>query len=149
MADARLPLDYSTQFPKIWARMTSRSPEICALEEKFDYFIPLRDVVYAAVYRDSSCMEYRFLDTPRNIANFIGSHSAADQIVLTDTLDRLVLDTRGYFIHTCPDQETLAKVMHFLLPIQRAEVPPEPVPCECLTKRQVETHGDMTITPTY
>ena len=129
--------------------MTSRSPEICAWEEKLDYFIPLRDVVYAAVYRDSSCMEYRFLDTPRNIANFIGSHPAADQIVLTDTLDRLVLDTRGSYIHTCPDREMLAKVMHFLLPIQHGEVPPEPVPCECLTKHQEETHGDMIVTPAY
>ena len=145
----RLPLDYSSQFPNIWARMTARSPEICAWEEKLDYFIPLRDVVYAAVYRDSSCMEYRFLDTPRNIANFIGSHPAADQIVLTDTLDRLVLDTRGSYIRTCPDREMLAKVMHFLLPIQHGEVPPEPVPCECLTKHQEETHGDMIVTPAY
>ena len=149
MDNERLPLDYSSQFPNIWARMTARSPEICAWEEKLDYFIPLRDVVYAAVYRDSSCMEYRFLDTPRNIANFIGSHPAADQIVLTDTLDRLVLDTRGSYIHTCPDREMLAKVMHFLLPIQHGEVPPEPVPCECLTKHQEETHGDMIVTPAY
>lgn len=132
----RLPLDYSAQFPHIWERMTSRSPELCAMEKALDYFISIPGVVYAYVYQNEKCDEYRFADTPKNIANFIGDHSAADRIVLTDVLDRLLLDTRGNIIDTCPDKELLNKVKHFLIPIQTGEVQPEPVRCECLTEQE-------------
>lgn len=132
----RLPLDYSEQFPRIWERMTSRSPELCAMEKALDYFISIPGVVYAYVYQNEQCDEYRFADTPKNIANFIGGHSAADRIVLTDVLDRLLLDTCGNIINTCPDKELLNKVKHFLIPIQTGEVQPEPVRCECLTEQE-------------
>lgn len=144
----QLPLDYSAQFPHIWERMTSRSPELCAMEKALDYFIPLSGVVYAYVYQDSQCNEYRFEDTPKNIANFIGSHPMADQIVLTDVFDRLLLNTRGNIIDTCSDKELLAKVKHFLLPIQSGEVQPESILCESLTENN-EHQDDFGMTPKY
>lgn len=144
----QLPLDYSAQFPHIWERMTSRSPELCAMEKALDYFIPLSGVVYAYVYQDSQCNEYRFEDTPKNIANFIGSHPMADQIVLTDVFDRLLLDTRGNIIDTCSDKELLAKVKHFLLPIQSGEVQPESILCESLTGNN-EHQDDFGMTTKY
>ena len=132
----RLPLDYSAQFPHIWERMTSRSPELCAMEAALDYFLPMRGIVHAYVYQNSRCDEYRFEDTPQNIANFIGSRPMADQIVLTDVFDRLLLNTRGNIIDTCPDQELLNKVKHFLIPIQTGEAQPESILCECLTEQE-------------
>ncbi|OUQ84030.1 DUF4240 domain-containing protein [Flavonifractor sp. An10] len=150
ISSGQLLLDYSAQFPNIWERMTSRSPELRAMEDKFDYFIPIRDVVYAAVYQNGSCAEYRFPDTPRDIANFIGSRPCADEIVLTDTLDRLLLDTRGSIIYSCPDKELLAKVTHFLVPIQTGEIQPEPVLYECLSGQepcQQSSNDGLTMKP--
>lgn len=143
-----LPLDYSALFPHIWERMTSRSPELCATEAALDYFLPMRGIVHAYVYQNSRCDEYRFEDTPQNIANFIGSRPTADQIVLTDVFDRLLLDTRGNIIDTCPDQELLNKVKHFLIPIQTGEVQPESILCECLTEQEEQQgkSGDELIT---
>ena len=44
--------------------------------------------------------------TAENIANYIGSHMfEAEKIVITDMCDRLILDTCGYFINSCPNQE--------------------------------------------
>ena len=87
------------------------------------------------MYQDSNCLEYRFAATPQNIANFVGSRPKAERIVLTDVLDRLLLDTRGNIIETCPDSELLEKVKHFLIPIQTGEIQAEPIRCECLTEQ--------------
>ena len=46
--------------------------------------------------------------TAENIANYIGSHMfEAEKIVITDMCDRLILDTCGYFIKSCPNQESV------------------------------------------
>jgi hypothetical protein len=50
--------------------------------------------------------------TAENIANYI---------VITDMCDRLILDTCGYFINSCPNQEFCKEIHPFLIPIQMGE----------------------------
>ena len=60
--------------------------------------------------------------TAENIANYIGSHMfEAEKIVITDMCDRLILDTCGYFINSCPNQEFCKEINPFLIPIQMGE----------------------------
>lgn len=60
--------------------------------------------------------------TAENIANYIGSHMFdAQKIIITDICDRLILDTCGYFIDTCPDQKFCLEIYPFLIPIQMGE----------------------------
>lgn len=48
--------------------------------------------------------------TAENIANYIGSHMfEAERIVITDMCDRLILDTCGYFINSCPKIEAVSQ----------------------------------------
>ena len=48
--------------------------------------------------------------TAENIANYIGSHMfEAEKIVITDMCDRLILDTCGYFINSCPNRSRWEK----------------------------------------
>ena len=129
----RLSADYSSLFPNIWKRMTEHQLGTRSFENDPDYC--RHGIVRACVYQDSNCLEYRFAATPQNISNFVGSRPKAERIVLTDVLDRLLLDTRGNIIETCPDSELLAKVKHFLIPIQTGEIQAEPIRCECLTEQ--------------
>lgn len=67
--------------------------------------------------------------TPENVASFIGSHPYdAQKIVLTDMLDRLILDTAGGFINNCPNQELCKQILPILAPIQMGEAEPEEFP---------------------
>lgn len=60
--------------------------------------------------------------TAENIANYIGSHMfEAEKIVITDMCDRLILDTCGYFINSCPNLEFCKEIHPFLIPIQMGE----------------------------
>lgn len=60
--------------------------------------------------------------TPENIANYIGSHMYdAQKIIITDMCDRLVLNTCGCFIDSCPDQKLCRDIIPFLAPIQMGE----------------------------
>lgn len=60
--------------------------------------------------------------TPENLANYIGSHMYdAEKIVVTDICDRLILDTFGCFINTCPDQKLCQNIIKHLAPIQMGE----------------------------
>jgi hypothetical protein len=45
----------------------------------------------------------------------------AEKIVITDMCDRLILDTCGYFINSCPNQEFCKEIHPFLIPIQMGE----------------------------
>ena len=66
--------------------------------------------------------EYLVATTPENIANFVGSHfKDARQIIITDMLDRLILDTTGGFLNQCPNQELCREILQSLVPIQRGE----------------------------
>ena len=60
--------------------------------------------------------------TPENLANYIGSHMYdAEKIIVTDMCDRLILDTFGCFINTCPDQKLCQDIIRHLAPIQMGE----------------------------
>ena len=88
-------------------------------------------VGYAYLYTKDSGEKagYVFDMTPENIANFIGSHQFdADKIIMTDMLDRLILETVGGFVANCPDQELCRKVLSLLLPLQTGEQEPREIP---------------------
>lgn len=66
--------------------------------------------------------EFFISTTPENIANFLGSHFYdAEKMIITDMVDRLILDTYGGFINTCPDQKLCAEIIPYLAPIQMGE----------------------------
>ena len=69
--------------------------------------------------------EYLISTTLENLVNFIGHHLGdAVKIVITDMMDRLILDTVGGFLDTCPDQELCLKLIGQLAPIQMGEKEP-------------------------
>lgn len=66
--------------------------------------------------------EFFISTTPENMANFLGSHFYdAEKMIITDMVDRLILDTYGDFINTCPDQKLCAEIIPYLAPIQMGE----------------------------
>lgn len=97
-----------------------KQEDIEKVEQAIDGFY----VGYAYLYlnNDSARQEYVFDMTPENIANFLGSHQFdAEKIILTDLLDRLILDTTGGFINNCPNQELCKNIISLLAPIQIGE----------------------------
>ncbi|MBS5388848.1 MAG: hypothetical protein KHY31_15920 [Clostridiales bacterium] len=69
--------------------------------------------------------EYLISTTPENLANFVGSHFMdAQQMIVTDMLDRLILDTTGGFLNRCPDQNLCREILKTLAPIQMGEAEP-------------------------
>ena len=63
--------------------------------------------------------EYLISTTPENLANFVGSHFMdARQMIVTDMLDRLILDTTGGFLNRCPNQNLCREILKSLAPIQ-------------------------------
>ena len=79
---------------------------------------------YAYVYPSDgkARKEYLIATTPENMANFVGSHFLdAQKMVITDFVDRLILDTCGGFIDTCPDQKLCMEINSHLAPIQMGE----------------------------
>ena len=73
--------------------------------------------------------EYVFDMTPEHIANFLGAHQFdAEKIVLTDMLDRLILNTIGGFIDQCPDQDLCRRIVPLLAPIQMGEAEAKEIP---------------------
>lgn len=86
--------------------------------------------------------EYVFNMTPENIANFIGSHLYDMQkVVLTDMMDRLILDTVGGFIDNCPNQELCMQVIAVLAPIQMGDSEPEEFPI--VTREQYDEYCQL------
>ena len=66
--------------------------------------------------------EYLIATTPENMANFVGSRFyGVQKMVITDFLDRLILDTCGGFIDNCPDQKLCMEINSHLAPIQMGE----------------------------
>ncbi len=79
---------------------------------------------YAYVYPSDGGAreEYLIATTPENMANFIGSRFPdVQKMVITDFLDRLILDTCGGFIDTCPNQKLCMEINSHLVPIQIGE----------------------------
>ena len=85
---------------------------------------------YAYIYPLSGDrQEYVFDMTPEHIANFLGAHQFdAEKIVLTDMLDRLILNTIGGFIDQCPDQDLCRRIVPLLAPIQMGETEAKEIP---------------------
>ena len=88
-----------------------------------------KDLVVGYVYGlDGERQEYYFEKSPSNIASFIMlKKERADKIVLTDTLDRLILNTFGEFINRCPDQKLLREITKELVPMQMGDKKPDDI----------------------
>lgn len=106
-------------------------PGICTAKEPKNIAGLLKsgNIVYGYVYKSNQRTQYIFHYTPENIANFIGRHMDAREIIVTDCLDRLILNTHGSFIDWCPDKALLEKVKKVLIPIQLGEVSAQPFFC--------------------
>lgn len=85
--------------------------------------------VYAYVRQGDEQSEYVFSGSPENMASFIGSHGMADEIIITDALDRHILNTFGCFIDRCSDPALLEKIKEKLIPIQMGNASPQEVFC--------------------
>lgn len=98
------------------------------LKEKVEKILDEGNVGYAYFYpNDGTEMQvFVFSMKPENIANFLGIHYLdASKMILTDQVDRLILDTYGGFINCCPDQKLCAEVVNRLAPIQMGDVEAE------------------------
>lgn len=63
--------------------------------------------------------EFYISTTPENLANFLGSHYLdAKKMIITDIVDRMILNTVGGFIDNCPDQRHCREIIPYLAPIQ-------------------------------
>ena len=89
-------------------------------------------LAFGYVYQGGQCTEYLFQGTPENIAYFIGSRPYVDEMIITDAVDMPILNTIGYFIDKCPDQELLDKIKQTLVPIQKGEAQAQPFFCPTL-----------------
>ncbi|OLN30612.1 MULTISPECIES: recombinase family protein [Desulfosporosinus] len=89
-----------------------------------------KDLIIGYVYGlDGEYQEFYFEKSPSSIASFIMlKKEHADKMVLTDTMDRLVLDTFGEFINRCPDQKLLQEITKELVPMQLGEKEPLSIP---------------------
>ena len=68
--------------------------------------------------------EFFISTTAENIANFLGGHMFdAEKMIITDVLDRRILDTCGGFLNNCPNQDLCRKIIPYLAPIQQGELP--------------------------
>lgn len=117
-----------------------KQEDIEKVEQAIDGFY----VGYAYLFPndDSARQEYVFDMTPENIANFLGSHQFdAEKIVLTDMIDRLILDTTGGFINNCPNQELCKNIISLLAPIQIGEKEATEFPM--VTRELYEQYTDM------
>ena len=82
------------------------------------------NVGYAYVYSmdGRGREEYMLALSSENLANFIGTYGLeAEKITVTDTFDRLVVNTQMCFLDTCPDQQFCRKLIASLAPIQMGE----------------------------
>ena len=71
-----------------------------------------------------------------------GSHLYDTQkIVLTDMMDRLILNTAGGFIENCPNQELCRQVVAILAPIQMGDSEAEEIPF--VTRKQFDRYCQM------
>lgn len=97
-----------------------------------------KDLVVGYVYGlDGERQEYYFEKSPSSIASFIMlKKEHADKMILTDMLDRLVLDTYGEFINRCPDQKLLQEITKELVPMQFGEKEPVSIPIASVEEAQ-------------
>lgn len=116
-------------------------PAICKAREATDIegLLKMGNCVYGYARRKGGrYTQYVFQYTPENIAHFIGAHMDASEITVTDTMDRLILNTAGRFIDRCPDQALLERVKKVLIPIQMGSA--EAPPFFCPTRDEVDAY---------
>lgn len=107
----------------IWSDIPPAPAERQSLSaEDMDKLLESKHLAYGYVYQNGVETEYLVDGTPENLAHFLGCHPDADKILITDVLDRFILDTFGNFINRCPDQSLLAEIKETLIPIQRGEI---------------------------
>lgn len=139
-------------FPRIWAKRHGEDPRAESDGAPGDQGAPADDeamarladdidAVYGYVYQGSNVEVYAFHRTPENIAFFIGSHPEADRMVLTDLMDRFIMNTIGNFIDQCPDKVLLEQVKKVLIPIQLGEK--EPGDFFCPAQDDLEAYAEM------
>ncbi|MGL5254525.1 MAG: resolvase [Brevinema sp.] len=87
------------------------------------------DLAYGYVYQNDVRSEYCFENKPEYLASFIMTHPKADRIIITDSLDCLILNTIGTFIDRCPNQNLLQEILKTLLPMQLEGKQPLDFPC--------------------
>lgn len=110
--------------PEQCARMISRaslSGGISQEPKDIEGLLNTLNLAFGYVYKDDQRMEYVFFNTPEHIAYFIGSRPDATKIIVTDAMDRMILNTIGNFIDRCPDQDLLREIKKTLIPIQMGE----------------------------
>lgn len=118
--------DLPELFPRIWGKHhfeasqtePAETQEAAADNEAMAKLVDNLEVVYGYVYQGSEVEVYVFHRSPENMAYFIGCHPEADRMVLTDPLDRFIMNTMGNFIDQCPDKILLEQVKKVLIPIQ-------------------------------
>ena len=113
-------------------------PGICKAREPKDMegLLNAGNLAFGYVYQGEQCTEYVFQNTPEHLANFIGSHPEARQIIVTDEMDWLILNTIGYFIDRCHSQELLEEVKKVLIPIQMGEAEAQPFFCPTMDEME-------------
>lgn len=112
------------------------------MKEQIEEMMEEGNLGYAYLYTNDIAerQEFVFRMTPKNIANFLGSHFLdARKMILTDLADRLILDTCGGFVDNCPDQELLHYIIRILAPIQMGEV--EAVEFPIITRDEYDEYG--------
>lgn len=110
--------------------------------EALSELLSKENLVRGYVYPYEGCRsEYLFEHSPFNIASFIMRHPDAREIILTDVLDRKILNTIGYFIDRCPDQKLLPQILEHLIPLQMFEKEPQEFPVA--TAEEVEAWYEM------
>ena len=78
-------------------------------------------MIYANVYSrgNETREEYMVALTAENLANLIGGKGTdARQIIVTDVIDQLVVNTRLGILDNCLDQRLCGEIIHHLAPIQ-------------------------------
>ena len=77
---------------------------------------------YEYPYGGGARKEYMLALPPENLANFIGARGYdAKKIVITDVLDRLIVNTCMGMLDVCPDQKLCGRIIEYLAPIQLGE----------------------------
>mgnify|MGYP001165919289 FL=1 len=70
---------------------------------------------YEYPYGGGARKEYMLALTPENLANFIGARGYdAKKIVITDVLDRLIVNTCMGMLDVCPDQKLCGRIIEYL-----------------------------------
>lgn len=85
--------------------------------------------VYGYVYHDKGRSDYCFEEKAEYMASFIMMHSGANRIIITDSMDCLILNTIGIYIDRCPDKDLLKAVLKTLIPMQLDSIQPMEFPC--------------------